>query len=104
MDGLDGPGRWVVSCVFSIDEGDAWYIRLARNLRTPSSDRLHVVFADRAELGPDLDWLEGCTLVKTVDPGGLAKREEMLAAGWSYTPPPRCPTCGQRTGILYRNP
>lgn len=93
-----GPGRYEIVTAYSIDEGDAWYFRLAPNRRdaSPCSDRLHVIHAERCDnkwAKASIDWLEGCT-VTTRDSDGLAKREAMIAAGWE--PPHRyyCPTCG----------
>lgn len=93
------PGRYKVVYATSIDEGDAWYFRLGKWLtKGHASDRLHVGFAGRSEWGPteDVNWLEGCTLIRTNDPEGLALRGRMLADGWTYTPPRKCKTCGQR--------
>ena len=91
LDGM-GPGRYVVDTVWSIDEGDGWYVRVTPHPWRPeaqSSDRLHVVSADPTRISSDLaaqalgmDWLEGCTLARTVDPEGLATRTALLAAGW----------------------
>ena len=93
-----GPGRYRVVYATSIDEGDAWFFRLGKWMtKGPVSGRLHVAYADRTEFdwGSDLNWLEGCALVRTADPDGLALRERMLADGWTYTKTPKCPTCGQ---------
>jgi hypothetical protein len=87
---------FVVAYVCSIDEGDAWYCRLGDGDWV--SDRLHIAYADRASetWEKDIDWMAGVELVETRDPEGLALREQMLADGWSYTPPAVCPTCGHR--------
>lgn len=86
-----GAGRYEVSSVWSIDEGDAWYVRLCYKAFPASrrrrvvlySDRLHVATAARCEsFDEDTDWLAGCTLVVTADPAGLAQRNDMLAGGW----------------------
>lgn len=103
MDGM-GPGRYRVVCVFSIDDGDAWYVRVAKDdrrwRRNSSSDRLHIASRDRQRVSPGwpdggVDWLEGCTLVRTVDPDGLTARIAMLAMGWKLDDAilVRCPTC-----------
>lgn len=68
---------FVVSCAFSIDEGDEWYFRV-RDGSTPwGSDRLHVL--------PTADYMAAFSLVDTSDPDGLALREMMLAEGWVDT-------------------
>lgn len=97
MDGLL-PGRYKIVYATSIGEGDAWYFRLAKFItKGPCSGRLHVMF-DRT---PDRDWrndtnlMEGCVLVRTLDPDGLALRNKMLADGWQYVEPAVCPTCKQ---------
>lgn len=95
-----GPGRYRVVYATSIDEGDAWYFRLAPRFRAydECSDRLHVAYADRSATwcAGDVDWLAGCELVKTADPDGLALRERMLAEGWAAPKPwVTCPTCGR---------
>ena len=87
-----GPAFLVVCCAFSIDEGDAWYFRVTDGEQV--SDRLHVSFASRSTFSKDLDYMAPLRLVDTADPEGLAKRESMLRAGWSYTKRPRCGTCG----------
>ena len=98
--GTMGPGRYKVVYATSIDQGDAWYFRLGKKLTgdDPVSDRLHVAYNDRTEYdwGHDVNWLDGCTLVRTADPDGLARREQMLADGWTYERSKRCPTCGQK--------
>lgn len=83
-----GPGRFYVSCIFSIDAGDAWYMRVARVTvgHYVGSDRLHWACADRSDWDHDENWLEGCTLVATADPDGLALRGKMLADGWEFRP------------------
>lgn len=99
------PGRYRIVCAFSIDEGDAWYFRVAAlESSGPQrcSDRLHVI-SDRPERVSTeissvggVNWLKGCRMVdKTVDPKGLALRQRMLRAGWSLTPRDErtCPTC-----------
>jgi len=96
MRGMGAPGWYVVAAGFSIDEGDAWYFRVT-NDRDNCSDRLHVAYADRSDFDEDLDWMTPFELVDTADPEGLAERERLLADGWSYTPPEKCPTCGRRT-------
>ena len=96
---LGDPGWYVVVYSTSIDEGDAWYFRVER-IGDPlrCSGRMHVVHADRAEMGQggDLDYMAPFELVETADPEGLAERERLLADGWAYVRPPRCRTCGQR--------
>lgn len=94
-------GPCVIAYACSIDEGDAWYFRLCNGKPGPTkrqmlahgpewecSDRLHVAFARRVGSFPGgVDWMAGCTLIDTADPDGLARRERMLADGWSYPPP-----------------
>jgi hypothetical protein len=94
MRGMGEPGHYVVTYATSIDEGDAWYFRVT-NDPDNSSDRLHVAYAERSDFDEDHDWMAPFVLVETSDPDGLALRERMLADGWTYTPPSKCPTCGQ---------
>lgn len=89
----EGP-YFVVTYATSIDEGDAWYFRL-HDHTDGRSDRLHVASAARSSFPDDLDWMAPFELIDTPDPDGLAERERLLRAGWSYTPPPTCPSCGQ---------
>lgn len=101
MESLDGPGRYKVIAAHSIDDGDAWYFRIAKYMRKgPCSGRLHVAHAGRFDTHgwggvTEVDWLEGCTLVRTADPDGLAEREHMLADGWTFEVADVriCPTC-----------
>lgn len=79
-----GWGFFVVANVFSIDEGDAWYCRVTNNLRW-ASDRLHIAWSERCSWDEDVDWMAGFELVESADPEGLAKRKELLAAGWTPT-------------------
>lgn len=88
-----GPGYFVVSAAFSIDEGDAWYFRVTNNDER-GSDRLHVAWAARSSFEDDCNWMADFALVKTADPDGLEQREALLEAGWTWEKPPRCPTCG----------
>lgn len=94
-----GPGRYLVTYCASIDEGDAWFVRItpARRMRKGEqrewSDRLHLAWAPRSTWTEDHDWLAGCTLVETVDPAGLARRAKLIVAGWSMPPVHKCPTC-----------
>jgi hypothetical protein len=94
-----GPGMYVVTTAFSIDDGDAWYMRVSRGIRVPwgpdgetvpdSSDRLHVAYTGRCTESWDgrwCDWMAGVRLVDTVDPDGLATRTSMLADGWTMKP------------------
>lgn len=90
-----GPGYFVVTAGFSIDEGDAWYFRVT-NHTDRGSDRLHVAHKDRCSWDHDVDWMAGFELVDTADPAGLALRTQLLADGWTYQPPARCHTCGQQ--------
>lgn len=84
-------GLLTVSYATSIGDGDEWFFRVTDG--DTVSDRLHVGFKDRADgWDEDVDRMAGCVLVDTADPDGLARREAMLADGW--TPPPRCPHCG----------
>ena len=102
-----GP-LFVVTYACSIGEGDAWYIRVSdlqgepepemfdrRRKFWPGSDRLHVAYADRSEWTQDVDWMACFELVDTADPEGLAKRNLMLDAGWTWVAPQTCPQCGQ---------
>lgn len=77
-----GWGYFVVSAAFSIDEGDAWYMRVT-NHPDRGSDRLHVAYADRCSWDHSCDWLAGFTLVETSDPDGLEDRRAKIAAGWA---------------------
>ena len=86
--------HWWVTCVYSIDEGDAWYCRVRRIGRGPTSDRLHVIDAGRSTIPGAADWMSAFQLIETPDPEGLAKRNEMLANGWTLPPRTYCPTCG----------
>ena len=93
--GQTGP-YFIVTYCCSIDDGDAWYGRVT-DRKTPEvygSDRLHMAWAERSTWAEDCDYMAGFTLVETSDPEGLAKREQMLADGWTFTPPDTCPTCG----------
>ena len=101
MEGFD-PGDYIVAYCPSIEEGDAWYVRLVGERSDGTwvtSNRLHVAFAGRVGRGwPDegVDWMAGVELVETADPEGLAERERLLAEGWTMPPEPsRCPSCGQ---------
>ena len=93
-------GLYLVSCAFSIDEGDAWYFRVSTP--TATSDRLHVAGEGRFNRQGfsagtvSLDYMAPFGLVDTPDPDGLELRRRLLADGWSYTPPPLCvcPSCG----------
>lgn len=93
MDGRPA-GLYVVGTVFSIDEGDAWYVRLDDGDRSWTSGRLHIAFPDRSTWTNPIDWTEGVTLVDTGDPDGLADRRRMIDAGWglvcSSSPCSRC--------------
>lgn len=93
-----GPGRYEIVTAYSINEGDAWYFRVASNRRatSPCSDRLHVIYAERCDgtwAKSSINSLEGCTVI-TSDPDGLIQREAMIAAGWQPAPHTYCPTCG----------
>lgn len=89
------PGWYVVSCGFSIDEGDAWYFRVTRTMVDLSSDRLHVATAARSSWDDDVDWMAPFVLVETSDPDGLAERSRLVDGGWSFASRwERCPTCG----------
>lgn len=90
--GQKGP-LFVVTYGPSVGEGDDWYFRVRDGSREGGSDRLHVF-----EGGAGINYMAPFRLVETVDPEGLAERERLLAAGWSYTPPEECPTCGQEVG------
>lgn len=93
-----GPGYFVVTCAFSIDDGDAWYFRVCNEVGKMSSDRLHVAYPGRCSEPYDdgVDWMAGFELVDTADPEGLAKRNALLLDGWTFTKPPVCPHCHQR--------
>lgn len=92
---FDGAEHFVICYGPSIDEGDAWYFRVATF--DSCSDRLHVAWADRSDFPEDLNYMEAFELVETADPDGLAERERLLAEGWSYEPTPKCPHCGRDT-------
>jgi hypothetical protein len=85
-------GYFVVVYATSVDEGDAWYFRVSDGRQR--SDRLHVASAERSTWPDDHDWMSRFELVESADPDGLALRERMLADGWAFTKPGRCPTCG----------
>ena len=93
--GLTGP-FFVVVYATSIDEGDGWYFRVRDGGDGYSSDRLHVVCAERSEWDTSVDWMAPFRLVDPADPEGLALREQMIADGWTYTAPRRCESCGHR--------
>jgi hypothetical protein len=95
MHGMTGPGWFVVCAGFSIDDGDAWYFRVTNNSER-NSDRLHVAYLDRCTWDHGCDYMAPFELVDTSDPEGLAKRERLLAEGWTFRPPDVCPTCGSR--------
>jgi hypothetical protein len=80
-----GPGYFVVTYAASIDEGDAWYFRVWDGKSDRSSDRLHVVFAERSTWTDGVDWMRGFELIDTADPEGLATREHLLAEGWTHS-------------------
>lgn len=92
--GQAGP-YFVVTCGFSIDEGDAWYFRVYDGNGQGGSDRMHVAYAGRCDWTEPVDYMSHFRLVETPDPEGLALRERMLADGWAWTPHPRCEACGQ---------
>lgn len=82
------PGFYVIDTAFSIDEGDAWYFRITDGVRVygheRSSDRLHVARPEPFSTGSyGADWMAGIELVDTLDPDGLARRDEMIRAGWA---------------------
>lgn len=60
------PGRYRVVCVFSIGEGDEWYLRVCpivdgETIRDNVSDRIHMI--------PGVcNYAEGWTLVESADP------------------------------------
>jgi hypothetical protein len=87
MRGMTEPGLYVVLSAWSIDEGDAWYFRVT-NDKLNASDRHHVAHAERSTWDKPVDWMAGFRLIETADPDGLAKREALIAAGWSM------PDCG----------
>lgn len=92
-----GDGPFVVVTAFSIDEGDAWYFRVGNTATGDISGRLHVANAERSTIDEDWDWMAPLRLTKTVDPDGLALREQMLT-DWTFTSPYNiCPTCGNVT-------
>lgn len=90
LERMDGwaPGRYRVIGSFSVDEGDASYVRLGRlgNERVVSG-KLYVVSKARSGWDEDCDHLEGCKLVETADLDGWATRESMLLAGWRMDSP-----------------
>jgi hypothetical protein len=65
--------EFVVAAVFSIDDGDEWYCRVAA-ANGEVSDRLHVI-------SDSTDYMAAFELIDTADPKGLALREKMLADG-----------------------
>lgn len=93
-----GPGLYVIYCVFSVDDGDAWYMRATRPENDRGSDRLHVAWADRSCWAEDCDYLAGAVLLDTADADGLAKRNRMLANGWMPRRRP-CPACGSTVDV-----
>jgi len=80
-------GYFVVSCAWSIDEGDAWYFRVRDGEGERASDRLHVAYRERCTWKKSIDFMAPFDLVETADPEGLAVRERMLAAGWECPRP-----------------
>jgi hypothetical protein len=104
-----GPGYFVVTCAFSIDDGDAWYFRVSNDVKQyRSSDRLHVAFAERSTWDHDCDYMAPFELVDTADPDGLELRERMLKNEWKPTLSRNCPTCGtwlppERTALTSRS-
>lgn len=71
------PGLYRVVSVFSIGEGDDWYLRVCPIIDGETvdnvSDRIHIIPGD-------CDWSEGWELVETADPDGLAERHTALTA------------------------
>lgn len=100
MDHAARPGELaVVTYCPSIDDGDAWYVRLSPLANTGhGSDRLHVVWADRCsgDWKDDVNFMAGVELVDTADPEGLAARGQLIRDGWTCQPVDVCPTCGGR--------
>lgn len=110
---------YVVTNAYSIDQGDAWYFRVGCVVTEDRpdgiyewdvhSDRHHVAYAARSSWDEDVDWMACFELVDTADPDGLAEREALLAAGWSFEERwQTCPTCGHKTtrpavGLQERN-
>ena len=88
--GQVGP-HFVVTCGFSIDEGDEWYFRVYDGNGEFGSDRMHVAY----DWPEPVEYMRCFRLVETPDPEGLALRERMIADGWSWTAHPRCEACGQ---------
>ncbi len=93
------PGQhFLVDTAFSVDEGDGWYFRVTPEVleegRAWGSDRLHVFSYGRSDVDEDIDYMAPFVMVDTADPEGLARRNEMIAAGWRYEPGP-CPCCGR---------
>lgn len=88
------PGAWVVEYCWSVDEGDAWHVRLGRPGQ-PLPWRHPVAWADRSNYDHDVDRVRA-TLIDTFDPEGLALRERMIADGWALDLSDVCPTCGAR--------
>ncbi len=94
---LPSPGDLaVIEACMSVDEGDAWFVRLTDLADAAPSARLRLVCADRSSWPTDRDDTGGLTLVDTADPDGLAERERLLAAGWTLNQTEPCPTCGRR--------
>ena len=84
LEGL-GSGFFVVTTVFSVDEGDAWYCRVD-NAAHEGSDRLHVSYPERCvNFRKRVNFMSPFDLVETADPDGLERRDRMIEQGW--TPP-----------------
>jgi hypothetical protein len=81
-----GSGLFVVNSVFSIDEGDAWYVRV-NPLNEPdvASGRLYEIGSRDHVICQSLTQRSDltCELVSTADPHGLTLRQRILAEGWS---------------------
>lgn len=99
------PGHYVVTYGPSVDEGDGWYFRVENGTDRGRSGRLHVAYDGRVAGGwidPLPDFMAPFELVETADPEGLAKRERMLAAGWSLVEQD-CHAC-HGTGKVTKSP
>lgn len=91
-------GLYVISYACSIDEGDAWYMRVGtfdEKGYVICSDRLHVAYTERCQWDTAVDYMAPFTLIDTVDPEGLALRERLIADGWSFEQRwDTCDACG----------
>lgn len=94
LEGL-GHGKFTVTTVLSVDEGDAWYCRVD-NEEGVGSGRLHVSFPERCVTFPEkMNFMDVFDRLETADPDGLALREQMLTQDWKpLVGRGKCPHCG----------